>query len=124
MRTNPTQDRFNAMALAAAEGGLAARNGRLDEARGPYRRSLDGLRHISYRLEEAITGLEWGMLAGHVDPDAAAAATAGEAFFVERDAGISVERYRAAFVPADAAKPASSTAAAQAVSSKTGASAG
>ncbi|HYN63141.1 MAG TPA: hypothetical protein VES36_00940, partial [Candidatus Limnocylindrales bacterium] len=121
LRTAPTQDRLSGAALDAAQGGLAAREGRWDEARSHYRRSLDGLRQIGYRLEEAITALEWGMLAGSVDPDADAAATAGEAFFVEREAGITVDRYRAAFVPVDATPPSGTGAAAPATASKTGA---
>jgi hypothetical protein len=99
LRTGSTQDRFSAAALDGAQGGVAAREGRWDEARGHYRSSLDGLQQVGHRLEEAITSLEWGMLAGSVDPDAEAAGAAGESFFVERDAGITVERYRAAFVP-------------------------
>jgi class 3 adenylate cyclase/tetratricopeptide (TPR) repeat protein len=121
LRSAPIQDRLTAAALDAAEGGLAAREGRWDEARGHYRSSLDGLRQIGYRLEEAVTNLEWGMLAGSVDPEAEAAGNAGEAFFVERGAGITVERYRAASVPVDATPPPTTAAAAPATASKTGA---
>jgi class 3 adenylate cyclase/tetratricopeptide (TPR) repeat protein len=120
LRIVPTQDRYTMAALDAAQGGLAARGGRTDEARGHYRRSLDVLRQIGFGLEEAITGLEWGTLAGAVDPEAEAAGAAGEAFFVERDAALTVERYRAAFVSLDAASPVADPAA-RSTASKTGA---
>jgi hypothetical protein len=99
LRIAPTQERYILAALGSAEGGLAAREGRPDEARSHYRHSLDVLGQIGYWLEEATTSLEWGMLAGAVDPEAEAAGAAGEAFFVERDAAVTVERYRAAFAP-------------------------
>jgi tetratricopeptide (TPR) repeat protein len=121
LRTAATQDRYSAAALDAAQGGLAAREGRWDEARSHYRRSLDGLQQIGYRLEEAITGLEWGMLAAGIDPDAEAAGASGEAFFVERGAGVTVERYRAAFVPIESKPKPSGSAATQATTSKTSA---
>ncbi|HEX9634980.1 MAG TPA: hypothetical protein VGB34_05780, partial [Candidatus Limnocylindria bacterium] len=124
LRIAPTQDRFIMAALGAAQGGLAAREGRPDEARSHYRRSLDVLRQISYRLEEATTGLEWGMLSGAADPEAEAAGAAGEAFFVERDAAATVERYRAAFVPVGRQAATSSATPHEAAPARTGATEG
>ena len=90
--------------LAAAEAGQASRAGRLDEARAAFRRALGLFRDSGDLLNEAITGLIWGLMAGSRDPEAAAAEKAGEAFFTERGAAATVADFRAAFVPvADAA---------------------
>jgi hypothetical protein len=86
-------------AQAAAEAGLAAREGRWEEANAGYRLALDAIRETGYQVAEAWTGLEWGALAGSRDADAAAAGEAGAAFFTARGASAVVERYRAAFVP-------------------------
>jgi hypothetical protein len=86
-------------ALAAAEAGQAAREGRWDEARAGYRRALEVKHAAGDLLGEARTGLAWGMLAGDRDPEAAAAGTAAEQFFTERGGAAMVAAYRAAFVP-------------------------
>jgi hypothetical protein len=99
LRISPFQGRITKSALTAAQAGLAAREGRWDEARAGYRQAIDTLEQTGYLLEKAITSLEWGALGGDRDPEAKAAGAAGEAFFVVRDAGVMVERYRAAFVP-------------------------
>jgi len=98
-RSSPFVGRVTSASQAAAEAGLAAREGRWDEVHAGYRRALDGVRESGYHVDEAVTGLEWGALAGSRDPDAAAAGEAGAAFFVDRGAASVVERYRAAFVP-------------------------
>jgi len=104
-RESPYQGRMTSATMAAAEAGLAAREGRWDEVHTGYRSALDALRESGYFIYEAMTGLEWGMLAGSRDPEALAAADAGAQFFADRGAEVVVERYRAAFVPvrADAA---------------------
>jgi class 3 adenylate cyclase/tetratricopeptide (TPR) repeat protein len=99
LRGSPFHGRSTKAALIGAEAGQAARQGRWDEARAGYRQAIDTLEQTGYLLEKAITSLEWGALGGDRDPEAKAAGAAGEAFFVERDAGVVVERYRAAFVP-------------------------
>ena len=107
-RSSPLQGRITSAALEAAEAGLAAREGRWDEAHVAYQGALEAIRAIGYRVDAAITGLEWGALAGSRDPDALAADAAGAAFFADRGAAAVVERYRAAFVPVagEAAPPA------------------
>jgi hypothetical protein len=102
-RASPLQGTVTGAAQAAAEAGLAAREGRWDDAHAGYQRALDATREAGFRLEEAFIGLEWGALAGSRDAEAAAAAAAGEAFFTERGGSSAVERYRAAFVAAAAA---------------------
>ncbi|MDP9468996.1 MAG: AAA family ATPase, partial [Chloroflexota bacterium] len=99
LRASPFQARLGTAATAGAEGGLAAREGRWDDARTSYRHALELYRQAGDPLAAAITGLEWGAMAAERDPEAAAAAAAGEAFFVERGAAKTVERYRSAFVP-------------------------
>jgi predicted ATPase len=91
---------------AAAEAGLAAREGRWDEVHSGYRGALDAIHESGYFIYEAIMGLEWGMLAGSRDPEALAAGEAGAAFFADRGAEVVVERYRAAFVPVSGEHPA------------------
>jgi class 3 adenylate cyclase/tetratricopeptide (TPR) repeat protein len=98
LRTSPFHGRLGTAAIAGAEGGLAAREGRWDDARTGYRHALELYRQAGDLLAEAVTGLEWGALAAERDPEATAAGAAGEAFFVERGAEKTVERYRAAFV--------------------------
>jgi len=98
-RESPLQGRITSAAMAAAQAGLAAREGRWDEVHAGYRSALDAIHESGYFIYEAITGLEWGMLAGSRDPEALAAAEAGAAFFADRGAEVVVERYRAAFVP-------------------------
>jgi tetratricopeptide (TPR) repeat protein len=102
-RGSPYQGRMTSAALAIAEAGLAARESRWDAVHAGYRRGLDGFRESGYHIYEAMVGVEWGMLAGSRDPDALAAAEAGEAFFAERGAEVVVERYRAAFAPVSGA---------------------
>ncbi|MEO6059422.1 MAG: adenylate/guanylate cyclase domain-containing protein [Candidatus Limnocylindria bacterium] len=99
LHASPYRTRLSNAAIANAEGGLAAREGRWGEARIGYRQALELRRQAGNLLEEAITGLEWGALVGDADPEAAAAAGAGEAFFVERGGGKAAERFRAAIVP-------------------------
>ncbi|MBA3688722.1 MAG: AAA family ATPase [Chloroflexi bacterium] len=98
-RESPYLGRMTSAALAAAEAGLAAREGRWAEVHGGYRKALDAIHESGYFIYEAMTGLEWGMLAGSRDPEALAAGEAGAAFFADRGAAVVVERYRAAFVP-------------------------
>jgi hypothetical protein len=86
-------------AFLAAQGGQAARSGRLDEARAGFRRALGLFREGGDLLSEATVGLNWGLLAGGRDPEAAAAEQAAEAFFSERGAAPMLADYRAAFVP-------------------------
>jgi hypothetical protein len=86
-------------AMAAAQAGLAAREGRWDEVHTGYRSALDAIHESGYFIHEAMICLEWGMLAGSRDPEALAAGEAGAAFFADRGAAVVVERYRAAFVP-------------------------
>jgi hypothetical protein len=105
-RESPYQGRVTSAVIAAAEAGLAAREGRWDEVHTGYRSALDGLRESGYFIYEAMTGVEWGMLAGSRDPEAQAAGDAGAQFFADRGASVVVERYRAAFVPITAAQPA------------------
>ena len=95
---SPYQGTGTLAAITAAEGAQAVWQGRWEEARALYRGALEMEQRSGDLLGVAILGLEWGALAGEHDPEAAAAAAAGEAFFVERDAAITVERYRAAFV--------------------------
>jgi class 3 adenylate cyclase/tetratricopeptide (TPR) repeat protein len=124
-RSSPLQGPMTTASMAAAEAGLAAREGRWDEIHEGYRRALDAIHESGYRVDEAITGLEWGALAGSRDPDALAAAEAGAAFFTERGAGVVVERYRAAFVPVAEEippRPAAGKAAASATAARTTAS--
>ena len=98
-RKSPYQGRMTQAAMASAEAGLAAREGRWDDVHTGYRSALDAFRESGYFIYEAMTGLEWGMLAGSRDPEALAAGEAGAAFFAGRGAEVVVERYRAAFVP-------------------------
>jgi class 3 adenylate cyclase/predicted ATPase len=98
-RESPLQGRMTSAAIAAAEAGLAAREGRWEEVHTGYRSAVDAIHESGYFIYEAMTGLEWGMLAGSRDPEALAAAEAGAAFFAGRGAAVVVERYRAAFVP-------------------------
>jgi class 3 adenylate cyclase/tetratricopeptide (TPR) repeat protein len=98
-RNSPLQDQLTSAAMASAEAGLAAREGRWDQANAGYRQALDAIDKSGYRVQEAITKLEWAALAGSRDPDALAAGAAGAAFFADRGAAVVVERYRAAFVP-------------------------
>jgi class 3 adenylate cyclase/predicted ATPase len=124
-RSSPLQGLLTSAALAAAEAGMAAREGRWDEVHEGYRRALDAIHASGYRVDEALTGLEWGALAGARDPEAVAAAEAGAAFFTERDAGVVVERYRAAFVSVTdeaPSRPAAGKAAASATAARTTAS--
>jgi class 3 adenylate cyclase/tetratricopeptide (TPR) repeat protein len=99
LRPNQGKGRMVDASLAAAEAGQAARAGRLDEARAGFRRALDLFHEGGDLLSEAITGLNWGLLAGGRDPEAAAAEKAAEAFFTERGAAPMLADYRAAFVP-------------------------
>jgi class 3 adenylate cyclase len=99
LRDSPWRARLSQAAIANAEGGLAAREGRWDEAKIGYRQALELRRQAGHLVEEAVSGLEWGALAAGCDPEAAAAAASGEAFFAERGGEKAVERYRAAFVP-------------------------
>ena len=106
-RESPYQGRMTNAGMAAAQAGLDAREGRWDEVHAGYRSALDAIHESGYFIYEAMTGLEWGMLAGSRDPEALAAGEAGAAFFADRGAAVVVERYRAAFVPlADAPAPA------------------
>jgi hypothetical protein len=98
-RGSPYQGRMTNAAIAAAQAGLAAREGRWDEVHTGYRTALDAINESGYFIYEAMTGLEWGMLAGSRDPEALDAGEAGAAFFADRGAAVVVERYRAAFVP-------------------------
>ncbi len=102
LQASPYRTRLSNAAIANVEGGLAAREGRWDEARIGYRQALGLRRQAGNLLEEAITGLEWAALAGAADSEAAAAGAAGEAFFVERGGGEAAERFRAAVVPVKA----------------------
>ena len=114
-RRSPLQGRITAAGLAAAQAGLAAREGRWEEVHVGYRSALDAIHESGYRVEEALTGLEWGELAGSRDPDAQTAGAESAAFFTGRGAAAVVDRYRAAFVsvaddaptetPARTAKP-------------------
>jgi hypothetical protein len=100
-------------AFAAAEAGQLARLGRIDEARAGFRRAVGLFHEGGDLLSEATIGLNWGLLAGGRDPEAAAAEKAAEAFFTERGAAPMLADYRAAFVPvagAGAAAPAPSPA--------------
>ncbi len=97
-RESPIQGRMTSAVMASAQAGLAAREGRWDEVHAGYRGALDAIHESGYLIYEAMTGLEWGMLAGSRDPEALAAGEAGAAFFADRGAGVVVERYRAAFV--------------------------
>ena len=102
-RESPYQGRMTSASMAAAEAGLAAREGRWDEVHTGYRSALDGIRESGYFIYEAMLGVEWGMLAGSRDPEALAAGEAGAEFFADRGASVVVERYRAAFVPVSGA---------------------
>jgi class 3 adenylate cyclase/tetratricopeptide (TPR) repeat protein len=99
LRAAKYQGRVTASSIAAAEAGQAARAGRWEEARVGYRRAQELQRAVGDLVGEAMAGLAWGMLAGDLDPEAAAAGAAAEAFFTERGAGALVSTYRAAFVP-------------------------
>ncbi|MEP7041181.1 MAG: adenylate/guanylate cyclase domain-containing protein [Chloroflexota bacterium] len=96
---SPYRGRITGAVTAAAEAGLAAREDRWQEVHAGYERALNAIRESGYFIYEAMTGLEWGMLAGSRDPEALAAAEAGAAFFANRGASVVVDRYRAAFVP-------------------------
>ena len=85
-RGSPYQGRMTNAAIAAAEAGLAAREGRWDEVHTGYRSALDAIHESGYFIYEAMIGLEWGMLAGSRDPEALAAGEAGAAFFADRGA--------------------------------------
>jgi hypothetical protein len=102
-RGSPYQGRMTSAAMAAAEAGLAAREGRWEQVHAGYRSAIDAIHESGYAIYEAMTGLEWGMLAGSRDPEALAAGEAGAAFFTDRGAEVVVERYRAAFVPVSGA---------------------
>jgi tetratricopeptide (TPR) repeat protein len=104
-RDSPWEGRMTRAVTAAAEAGLAAREGRWDEVHSGYRSALDAIHESGYFIYEAITSLAWGMLAGSRDPEALAAGEAGAAFFADRGAEVVVERYRAAFVPVSGEKP-------------------
>ncbi len=99
LHARPHRARRIIAAIANAEAGLAAREGRWEEARAGFRRALELRRQANDPLEEALTGLTWGALAADADPGAAAAGAAGEAFFSERGAGAMVTTFRSAFVP-------------------------
>ncbi len=73
LRASPFRTRLSNAAIANAEGGLAAREGRWDEARIGYRQALELRRQAGNLLEEAITGLEWAALAADADSEAGAA---------------------------------------------------
>jgi class 3 adenylate cyclase/tetratricopeptide (TPR) repeat protein len=103
LRQSPFRGRSTQAAMIGAEAGFAAREGQWDEARAGYRQAIETLEQTGYLQEKAITSLEWGALAGDRDPEAQAAGAWGEAYFLERDAGLLVERYRAGFVPVEAA---------------------
>lgn len=60
LRASPFRVRLNTAAIASAEGGLAAREGRLEEAQLAYRQALELRRQAGNHFEEALTGLEWG----------------------------------------------------------------
>jgi class 3 adenylate cyclase/predicted ATPase len=99
-RGSPYQGgRMTDAVIAAGEAGLAAREGRWEEVHAGYRSAVDAIHESGYFIYEAMTGLEWGMLAGSRDPEALTAGEAGAAFFADRGASVVVERYRAAFVP-------------------------
>jgi DNA-binding MarR family transcriptional regulator len=100
-RRSPLPGALTEAALTAAEAGLAAREGRWDEADAGYRRALDAFHVSGYRVTEAWLNLQWGALAGSRNAGAAAAAEAGAAFFINRGAASVVDRYRQAFVPVD-----------------------
>jgi class 3 adenylate cyclase/predicted ATPase len=102
---SPYEGRMTSAAIAHAQAGLAAREGRWDEVHSGYRSALDAIHESGYFVYEAMTGLEWGMLASSRDPEALAAADAGAAFFADRGAEVVVERYRAAFVPVSEVAP-------------------
>jgi class 3 adenylate cyclase/tetratricopeptide (TPR) repeat protein len=104
-RESPYPGRMTSAAIAAGEAGLAAREGRWEQVHAGYRSALDAIHESGYFIYEAITALEWGMLAGSRDPEALAAGEAGAAFFADRDAAVVVERYRAAFVPVNGEEP-------------------
>ena len=107
--TNPGKGRLVEASFVAAEAGQLARSGRLDDARAGFRRALGLFHEGGDLLSEATVGLNWGLLAGGRDPEAAAAEKAAEAFFTERGAAPMLADYRAAFVPvvADNVPPAS-----------------
>jgi tetratricopeptide (TPR) repeat protein len=98
-------------ALAAAEGGQAARSGRWDEARASYRRALLLRHQAGDVMTAAFDGLTWGLLAGDQDPEAKTALTEAEAFFAWRGSSPMVAACKATFVPVSkvsaAAPPAS-----------------
>ncbi|MEP6808035.1 MAG: hypothetical protein ABI978_05495, partial [Chloroflexota bacterium] len=91
--------RLKDAALAAAEAGQAARAGRSDEARAGYRRARTLFHEGGNRLEEAFTGLTWGLLAGDSDPEAVSAQAEANAFFTWRGGARMVAAFKAAFVP-------------------------
>jgi hypothetical protein len=97
-RASPYQGRMTNAALAAAQAGLAGREGRWEEVHAGYRTALDAIHESGYLIDEALTSLEWSALAGSRDPEALAAGEAGAAFFANRGASSVVDRYRAAFV--------------------------
>ena len=96
---NQHKGRMVAAAFTAAEAGQAARSGRIDEARAGFRRALGLFHEGGDLLSEATIALNWGLLAGGRDPEAAAAEKAAGAFFTERGADRMIAAYRAAFVP-------------------------
>jgi len=99
LRTQEGTGRVADAALAAAQAGQLARNGRWEEARAGYRKALS-LRHQSGDvLVAAFDGLNWGLLAGEQDPEARTAMTEAEAFFAWRGGTPMVTSYKAAFVP-------------------------
>ena len=103
---NKHKGRIVEASFASAEAGRLARSGRLDEARAGFRRALGLFHEAGDLLSEATIGLNWGLLAGGRDPEAAAAEKAAEAFFTERGAAPMLADYRAAFVPLAAARAA------------------
>ena len=64
-----------------------------------FRRALGLFHEGGDLLSEATIALNWGLLAGGRDPEAAAAEKAAGAFFTERGADRMIAAYRAAFVP-------------------------
>jgi class 3 adenylate cyclase/tetratricopeptide (TPR) repeat protein len=103
---NQQKGRLVEASFTAAEAGQLARSGRLAEARAGFRRALGLFHEGGDLLSEATMGLNWGLLAGGRDPEAAAAEKAAEAFFTERGAAPMLADYRAAFVPVDGGRSA------------------
>jgi len=105
LRIKAPLGRIDAAMLAFAEAGQLARAGRLDDGRAGFRAALTKFREGGDLLNEALTGLIWGLLANGLDPEAAAAEKAAEAFFTERGAAPMLPVFRAAFVPVAEAMP-------------------